>query len=490
MLQFIPRINHLGVAKTPSVALMRSPVAVGGGGASSGLLFASNSGIDSSIKGGWYLGGSALPDIAPLTIILKALPFAQEVVSGHSTYFTFFFHGRSDGAFVPNSDYFGCHPYPDPPTSGVPAKWEVSASGTDDITDENGNNTSVEFGRWHRQATVVRPGSGSDDIIDFYWDLGTSSNRLISHTASGGLVNSAVTPRLFFGETYWATERASGVLRGIQVYQAALSLAHVEALSALETDAEVLAYCSANSITPWYVNMNQTPDDITDKSGAGHHGTWMDASNKPRLWTTDVYFNQFSATENPLSDSSAWRQGETHGLDWHNVKTVNGKAVGAHIADGPSYDDSIACLTGFPRGQYIQGVLFFDAGYSPPGGHEAELHLHCTINANSITSYELLLDPTLDGTQIVRWDGAVGNLYFSLTVTDHNGGPATLADGQVWRFEDDGAGNFSVYQDGVLRHSFTDTTHQGGSPGIAMFWINAGNDGDRVGWRHIEAGPT
>lgn len=51
----------------------------------------------------------------------------------------------------------------------------------------------------------------------------------------------------------------------------------------LTTNAAVIAYCSANSITPWYVNLNPTPSDISDKSGAGHDPAWLNA-NRPTLW--------------------------------------------------------------------------------------------------------------------------------------------------------------------------------------------------------------
>jgi hypothetical protein len=99
-------------------------------------------------------------------------------------------------------------------------------------------------------------------------------------------VNSTNTPRLSIGENYWATERAASVLRGWQIYNAALSLTDIVGLNALETDADVLMYCTTHSITSlWYLNMNQTTSDITDKSGNGHHGTWMDVSNKPLQWT-------------------------------------------------------------------------------------------------------------------------------------------------------------------------------------------------------------
>lgn len=202
------------------------------------------------------------------------------------------------------------------------------------------------------------------------------------------------------------------------------------------------------------------------------------------------YITSFAANENPLSEGGEWRNGQVAGLDWNNMKSVNGAAVGAHIADGPSYDDPIACLTRtFPRGQYIKGIVFVDAGYAPPGSHECELHLLCTITSNSIQSYEFLIDPISETFQIMRWNGTIGDLT-PLTVTDHNGGPVPAVDGDEFEFRCDQSGNFSVFQNGVLVWTFTDTTFTSGTPAIAAFWTNAGNDGDRLGWKSIEAGAS
>jgi hypothetical protein len=35
--------------------------------------------------------------------------------------------------------------------------------------------------------------------------------------------------------------------------------------------------------TPWYLNLNPTPTDVTDKSGSGHH-PWFPSGNKPTPW--------------------------------------------------------------------------------------------------------------------------------------------------------------------------------------------------------------
>jgi hypothetical protein len=209
-------------------------------------------------------------------------------------------------------------------------------------------------------------------------------------------------------------------------------------------------------------------------------------TNQPR---GNLLFD-FSTDENPLA---GWRHGQTHGLDWNNVQALGGVACGAHIADGPSYDDPIATPDlVFPRKQFVEGEVYIAPGYAPGAGHELELHLHTTITNNgtvgSITSYEFLHDVINDTFQAVRWDGPIGTFDFGISITVFNGGPTAAVDGTVFRFQDDGAGNFSVYQDGVLKWTFTDTTHQGGAPGIAFFWTNAACVAGSVGWKWIRMG--
>jgi hypothetical protein len=250
------------------------------GEAVSGILFPSNG--DNSVENVVFLlSGSAMPDIAPLTLIWKINP------TQHAGYRTTFFHGRTDGVFLGSMNYVGCHPYPNPAPNGTNANWEISINGTDYIVDENGNSTVVTHGVWKSQAVTIENVAGQA-VVNFYWDLRTSTNRRIIYDGHGNgpLVNATQDPALFFGDAMWSLnqERLSGILRGIQVYQAVLPIAQIQTLDLRESDSAALAYCSANSITPWYLAMNPTPSDISDRSGAGHHPVWLD-TDRPTLWT-------------------------------------------------------------------------------------------------------------------------------------------------------------------------------------------------------------
>jgi hypothetical protein len=69
-----------------------------------------------------------------------------------------------------------------------------------------------------------------------------------------------------------------GVIRGIQIYSTSLSLTDLlaESTSPLST--------SAGAGNVWYLNLDPTPEDISDQSGAGHHPEWV-GSERPLLWT-------------------------------------------------------------------------------------------------------------------------------------------------------------------------------------------------------------
>jgi hypothetical protein len=176
---------------------------------------------------------------------------------------------------------------------------------------------------------------------------------------------------------------------------------------------------------------------------------------------------EFATTENPLG--SPWRNGAANGLDWQDMQSGSGNAYGTGASPGAE-TDPIACLTGYNANHYIEATIFRAGGYSPAINHEIELHTRCTISANSITSYEFLMN-TAGNYQVVRWDGAIGVLDFTITVTEQNGGPTGLmcVNGDVVRIEVTGS-NFTMKLNGTTLATWTDSTYSTGGPGIASFW--------------------
>jgi len=223
-------------------------------------------------------------DMYPATYIWRAYPRQQ------SGYYTTFFWATGGTQFWwdggRGNSYYGAHPYPQNPPTGNTHYWEIATGFGGDFF---GNPpVTVAYNRWYTQALVAwNTGSGKRTI--FYYDLPDTS-KAIDVTVSPLFGNkNPPTPALTWGDAPWIVpenpnthgqgkEAYKGILRGIQVYSTRLSLADIlsEASSPLSTTA------GADNI--WYLNLDPTPADISDKSGAGHHPEWV-GSKRTRLWT-------------------------------------------------------------------------------------------------------------------------------------------------------------------------------------------------------------
>ena len=58
-----------------------------------------------------------------------------------------------------------------------------------------------------------------------------------------------------------------------------------------------------------------------------------------------TYTTNFPLTENPISEGGKWINGKTVGIDWANVSTTPGLAIGRQ-SSSIKYDDATALLTG------------------------------------------------------------------------------------------------------------------------------------------------
>jgi hypothetical protein len=244
------------------------------GGSSSGITglnFPSNGDTSSDVR--FRFTGANLIPMYPATYIWRVKLRQQ------SGYYTTFFWGP-DGPFT-GASYYGCHPYPDGEPKGTSRahKWELSINGGDNVTDANGNSTQLGYDVWKTQALRVFD-NGVDKVHEFYWDLPDTTKVIRSVLDRRYGTPAPANPALNFGDAPWALggERLSGVLRGIQLYSAALSV------SDLLTEASTPLSTSQGAANIWYLNMNPTPTDIVDKSGKGHHPAWA-TSARASLWT-------------------------------------------------------------------------------------------------------------------------------------------------------------------------------------------------------------
>ncbi len=246
----------------------RSAAVAVSGAVETGLLFPSNG--EGSVR--LRFTGANLVNFYPATYIWKIRPNQQ------SGYYTTFFWGQDDGKFG-GYGYYGAHPYPKNPPGGAEHFWEVSANGNDVVVDDNGNDTTVVKGRWYTQALVARA-SGTSLVLSFYWDLDTSAGRVITYSVPGYLTPGP-SPALSFGDAPWAAnnELLSGTLRFISIHRTNMSLADIQSEIASPGST------TAGNGSIWYRNLNPTPTDISDKSGANHQPVWV-GSLRPQLYMT------------------------------------------------------------------------------------------------------------------------------------------------------------------------------------------------------------
>jgi hypothetical protein len=244
--------------------------------------------------------------IYPATYIWRARPRAQPAdwpTSSQYFYTTFFWSNDVAGSGVGPTDgsinnslflwdggsantYYGAHPYPqgtpdggNPPNYGAPftastVKWEIATDGFDWTSQQ-----SVGFDQWYTQAFVAWADENGFKHTAFYWDL-SDPTRVITHTTYPSYGNTMPpVPTLTFGDAPWhqGWEVYNGVLRGIRVYSTNLSL------SDIQSEADAPLSTAAGKANIWYMNMNPTPDDILDKSGAGHNPSWVDTPAS--LWS-------------------------------------------------------------------------------------------------------------------------------------------------------------------------------------------------------------
>jgi len=195
----------------------------------------------------------------PATYIWRVYPRQQK------SYYTAFFWGNN-GAFYPSNTYYGFHPYPDWKTASQHF-WEIASPPGGDFV----NDSHVVYDRWYIQVAICRT-TGSNTVQDFYWDWPNTS-KVVRHT--GELYPDPPMPVLAVGDAPWnhGHEAWDGVLRGFQFYATALTPDEIEQ--------ELKTPDSAQ--TPWYLNLNPLPEDISDKSGNGHNPEWV-GNERPFSW--------------------------------------------------------------------------------------------------------------------------------------------------------------------------------------------------------------
>lgn len=202
-------------------------------------------------------------------------------------------------------------------------------------------------------------------------------------------------------------------------------------------------------------------------------------NSSPAPTTGHPISTTFSLTENPISEGNTWYNGGADGLDWSNVRTANGNAIGTQTNGG--FNDSIAFLKGtWHADQTAQATVYANG---PSGNYfpEVELFLRGNISPHSATGYEINFSAASGQyQQIVRWNGPLGNF----TNLSNINLPSPLASGDVVKATI--VGNvITVYKNGIQVAQVTDNTYSSGSPGIGFFHFASG-DGQDALWGFMD----
>lgn len=216
------------------------------------------------------------------TYVFRVFP-KKKTTGPNPRYYTTFFWGNN-GVFEWNGGqpdtYYGGHPYPQPSPNG-PGQWEISTFANDFLT-----GVEVEWDRWHTQVFRAWRESASITHYEFYWDW-PDQTRLLEQTVDfpGWASTNPPNPSIVVGQApnrgdglswggFAGFEEFKGIIRGMQFYNSLLTLSQVTS--------EIASPGSA--VTPWYLNLNPTVEDISDKSGNNHNPAWVGA-DRPTLWT-------------------------------------------------------------------------------------------------------------------------------------------------------------------------------------------------------------
>jgi hypothetical protein len=184
------------------------------------------------------------------------------------------------------------------------------------------------------------------------------------------------------------------------------------------------------------------------------------------------YTTNFPNTENPISEGNNWTNGKAVGLDWADVATIPGLAYGTESGSG-GYDDSTAILNGTWGPDQTVEATVHSVHQTEKLYEEVEIRLRSAITAHKNTGYEINFRCLKTGaayTQIVRWNGPLGNFTY---VASKNGAQYGVTEGDVVKATI--VGNvITVYINGNQVLQATDGTYSDGNPGMG-FYLQSGS---------------
>jgi len=216
------------------------------------------------------------------------------------------------------------------------------------------------------------------------------------------------------------------------------------------------------------------------------------------------HHTDFAQDETPISEGGLWLNARTDGIDWCDVITRNGVAIGEVTREGEAerraeqgnlqdadaapvglYDDPTAVLGGtWGKNQFVRAQVY-SRNQTNQYFQEVEIRLRTTITPHSCTGYEVFwrcLKTDEAYAEIVRWDGVIKTWQ---SLTRKVGPEFGVQDGDI--VEACIIGNeIRGYINGVLVTSATDDTYTDGGPGVG-FNFGVGNTNVDHGLMHFQA---
>ena len=185
--------------------------------------------------------------------------------------------------------------------------------------------------------------------------------------------------------------------------------------------------------------------------------------------TTHTYSTAFPLTQWPISEASHWVNGKATGINWADVSSTPGRAIGH---EGRTlYSDATALLQNYiawDPDQTVTATVFQVTGTTQPNCYqEVELRLRSHIAPYSNTGYEVNFKVSKESYayfQIVRWNGPIAN--FTYLLSKHGSGYGAQ-NGDVIKATMIGH-TISAYKNGILMGQVADSTFNSGAPGMGF----------------------
>jgi hypothetical protein len=179
------------------------------------------------------------------------------------------------------------------------------------------------------------------------------------------------------------------------------------------------------------------------------------------------YHTSFPLTENPISENGMWLNGQTDGIDWHDISTTPGLAIGHQSMT--SYTDGTAILTGAWGPTQTVTATVHSQNPQDSCYQEVEMRLRSALSAHSCTGYEISFKASQTDSAyliIVRWNGALGDFTY---LTNVSGAQYGVKEGDVVKATI--VGNvITAYKNGMVMGTAMDpaNTFTTGNPGMGF----------------------